>query len=494
MKIFGLQVPFTKTYVGASDGSALVPLRYSSGLLGFIRESFPGAWQRNVIADDRQTLLACAPVYACISRIATDIAKLRVRLVEQVGGIWNEVDRNSPFWPVLRKPNSYQNRIQFMVAWITSKLMFGNTYVLKVRDQRSIVTEMHVLDPRRVTPLVTTEGDVYYQLGRDDLAGVGAVKGTVPASEIIHDRGVTLWHPLVGVSPLYACAAAGTQANRIQANSARFFENMSRPSGVLSGPGVINDVTADRLKKGFEENFSAGNLGRLAVLGDGLVYQPMTIPAEQAQLIEQLKWTGEDIARAFGVPGYKIGVGPIPTNNNVEALNQQYYDGCLQIHLESIELCLDEGLGLTAVQERVYGTEFDLDGLLRMDSATLAESLGKLIGAAIMKPDEARAKLNLPPVTGGDTPYLQQQNYSLAALAKRDALDDPFGKATTTAAPVVAEPAKSIDDERFTKLMAMIEAQGAGIAELSKSVADKVGDGEVAGLASELVLRFMNEE
>lgn len=43
-----------------------------------------------------------------------------------------------------------------------------------------------------------------------------------------------------------------------------------------------------------------------------------------------------------------------------------------------------------------------------------------------MKPDEARAKFGLEPVDGGDTPYLQQQNFALSSLAKRDALPNPF--------------------------------------------------------------------
>ncbi len=38
----------------------------------------------------------------------------------------------------------------------------------------------------------------------------------------------------------------------------------------------------------------------------------------------------------------------------------------------------------------------------------------------------ALVALSLPPVAGGDSPMLQQQNFSLAALAKRDAKEDPF--------------------------------------------------------------------
>lgn len=438
MRIFGLDISWrSKGAVPAGTGMPITTT--GSSVWGWVRESFAGAWQRGVTVDGTESVLAFAAVYACISRITSDISKLRVKLVQQEDGIWNEVTAQSPFWKTLTKPNNYQTRIQFLAAWVISKLIYGNTYVLKVRkDARGMVTELHVLHPRLVTPLIAPDGSVYYRLGADLLAEKpeGA---TVPASEIIHDRGMTLFHPLVGVSPIFACGAAATQGNRIQGNSAKFFENMSRPSGMLTAPGTITDETANRLKQEWEANFSGSNIGRMAVLGDGLSYEAMTVTADDAQLIEQLKWTGEDVARAFGVPGYKIGVGPIPTNNNVEALQQQYYSDTLQTHIESIELLLDEGLEIG----NGMGTEFDLDGLLRMDSAALYDSLGKGVTNGIMSPDEARQKLNLRPVPGGNTPYMQQQNWSLAQLAKRDIVADK----PSVAAPPAASPPAAVADE-----------------------------------------------
>jgi phage portal protein BeeE len=60
----------------------------------------------------------------------------------------------------------------------------------------------------------------------------------------------------------------------------------------------------------------------------------------------------------------------------------------------------------------------------------------------VMSPNEGRAKFDLKPVEGGAQPYLQQQNYSLEALAKRDAQADPFAPATPPAPkPVPADAA-----------------------------------------------------
>lgn len=407
---------------------------------GQIRESFAGAWQRNIVVDNREQVLAFSAVYACVTRIANDIAKLRIKLVEQnPDGTWTEVQRNSPYLAVLKKPNHFQTRIQFLCDWLLMKLLYGNTYVLRVEDAKRITTAMYVLDSRRVRPAVAPDGSVWYQLSSDDLAGL-PVGSMVPARYIIHDRGPTLFHPLCGVSPIFACAASATQGNRIQANSAKFFENMSRPSGMLTGPGVINEETAARLKADWENNFGGNNIGRLAVLGDNLKYEAMTIPAEEAQLIEQLKWTVEDVARCFAMPLYKIGAGPVPVSNNVQALQQQYLSDCLQSYIESMELLLDEGLGLTEVPNRVYGTELDLDGLLRMDSSSLVQMLADGIKGAVFKPNEARARMGLPGVKGGEQVYLQQQNFSLEALAKRDSAEDPFG----TAKPPAPAPAPAL--------------------------------------------------
>jgi phage portal protein BeeE len=134
--------------------------------------------------------------------------------------------------------------------------------------------------------------------------------------------------------------------------------------------------------------------------------------------------SGEIICSVFHVPGYKVGVGPTPTYQNAEVLNQIYYSDCIQVQIEGIEALIDEGLGIEAAG---YCVEFELDDLLRMDSATKIKMLGEAVGGAIMSPNEARNRLNLASVDGGDTPYLQQQNYSLAALNKRDTQADPFG-------------------------------------------------------------------
>lgn len=425
MRLLGFEIT-RKAAVPVTDLSPL--LDTGRGWFNIIREPFTGAWQRNAEVAP-ETVLAYNAVYACVTLIASDISKMNLRIVEKdSNGIWQEVSVPS-FSPVLRKPNNWQNRIKFIEQWLISKLLHGNAYVLKERDGRGVVVGMYVLDPRRTRVLVATNGDVFYQLTKDNLAGIEDQTITVPADEIIHDTMVPLFHPLCGVSPLMACGMAAMQGLTIQRTATRFFENGATPGGVLTAPAHIEDDTAARLKQHWEHNYSGANAGRVAVLGDGLKYEKMMMSAAEAQLIEQLKWTAETVCSCFHVPAYMVGLGPYPTNDNVDSANQRYYSQCLQAPIEAIELCLDEGLGIgdgNAVNGHTYGTEFDLDGLLRMDTASQYKTIGDGIGAGLLSPNEGRKKISLPPVTGGDTPYLQQQNYSLSALDRRDSSNDPF--------------------------------------------------------------------
>jgi HK97 family phage portal protein len=457
MKIFGWPVPFTETRKALPPSSS-VPIG-SGGWYPLIREPFAGAWQRN-LEINIDTAASFHADFACKTLIARDIGKMRVKLSEQAGNIWSEVT-NPAYSPVLRRPNTYQTRNQFWECWMLSKLGRGNTYVLKERDQRNVVVALHVLDPTRVHPLVADDGAVFYRLDSDSLAGIGDI--VVPAREMIHDRFNCLFHPLVGTPPVFASGLVSMMGLNAQKASALLFENASVPGGILTHPDAIDEVQMKRMKEEWEQRFSRGNLGRVAVLGGGLKYEKMAMTNVEGQMVESLKWSAEVVCSVYHVPPYKVGVGALPSYNNVQALNVEYYSQALQSHIEEIEELLDHALGIGWGEG--LGTEFDTDTLLRMDSTTQVAAIQVAVGAGVMAPNEGRAKLDLKPVDGGESPYLQQQNYSLAALAKRDAQADPFAPATPSTPPPPADTvdAPAMDAEKLTALFGL-ELKAAHIA------------------------------
>lgn len=382
-----------------------------------IMEPFTGAWQRN-ISWKRKDVISHFAIFSCISLIASDIAKLNINYTKQSSdGIWIDIPMRG--FEVLNKPNPYQNRIQFVESWIISKLSRGNTYVLKTRDNNGKVVRLDVLHPDLVQVLVSDGGEVFYQLSQDNLSRIPMVGTTVPASEIIHDRFNCLYHPLIGLSPIFACGLAAFGGIKMLENSVTHFKNLSRPGGILTAPGAISDETAARLKKHWDENYGGDNSGKTAVLGDDLKYQAISVISPvDSQLVDQLKLSADIVCATFHVPTYKV-VGNAPSYNNIEAQESAYYSQCLQVHIESIELALDNGL---RAPEKT-GFEFDIDGLLRMDSKTQVETLGNGVNKAIYSPNEARKRMNLKPVEGGDVPFLQHQMWPIGLLANRSVED-----------------------------------------------------------------------
>lgn len=388
-----------------------------------IHEPSAGAWQRN--EELKRGDLTCYPaLYACLNRITQDIGKLPFLLKKkQASGIWDE-EHNPAYSPVLRKPNGYQTQQQFREAWILSRLMDGNVFVLKQRDARQVVTALYVLDPCRVEPLVSESGRVFYRLSYGTAnnllpASFDGTQVTVPASEIIHDRINPFHHQLLGVPPLCAAAMATGKNIRILRNSSTFFENNASPGGLITVPAGMSNEDADKITAFFNDNFTGAKSGRIGAIGADLKFTPFAFKAADSQLVEQMRYSDEQICQPFGIPPFKIGIGSIPAGLGVDAINLLYHEDALSGHIEAMENLLDEALGLP----QDWGIWLDTSPLFRMDEGKQADVATKLVGGGVETPNEGRMRFNRPPLEGGDTVYMQQQDFPLDQVRKNKIVD-----------------------------------------------------------------------
>lgn len=414
MRIFGLEI----------KRAQMTPVPEYRGGWRRILEPFAGAWQMNV--EEKQETVLCYPtLYACLNRISQDVGKLPFQLKrEDANGIWKLDGGNTAYWPVLRKPNGYQTAQQFREQWILSKLIQGNTYVLKERDNRGVVVRLYVLDPCLVLPLVSSGGDVYYQVNFPSAANLlpanyPGEQLVIPASEIIHDRLNTFHHPLIGVPPVCAAHWPAVKNLKILRDATRFFTNGANPGGILTAPAGMSEDDANAVKEYWNTNFQGDNAGKVAVIGADMKFTPFAFKAADSQLVEQMRYSDEQICQPFGIPPFKVGIGSIPAGLGVDAINQLYYADALQAHIEAMENLLDEGLGIS----RPLGVELDLWPLLRMDVGKQAEVETKLTGGGIKTPNEGRFVFGLDPLEGGDTVYMQQQDFPLDQVRKNKIVD-----------------------------------------------------------------------
>lgn len=425
MNLFGIEIGRKKSVSGASSVPA------NRGGWRSILEPFSGAWQRNH-TENVMTLNTYPTLYACVSRISSDIGKLPFTLIQY--DEWGVSKRivNPAYSPVLNKPNDYQTQNQFREFWILSKLLKGNTYVLKRKDARGVVNALYILDPDLVTPMVTPSGAVYYQVDYNQTNALGTVTEsiTIPASEIIHDRIMCLFHPLVGIAPLAASYLPTLKNTKILKRGVSEY-GTDRPFGILTVPAGMSDEDAKATEAWWKENYPGIDI---AAIGADVKFSALSGKATDSQMVEQMKYSDQQICQPFGIPPFKIGIGTIPAGMGVDDLNLLYYTDALQPLIEHMERLLDEGLRIP----NNIGVMLDTEPLLRMDEGKMTDIEVKKVQGMIAKPDEARRRLNYDPTPGGDTLWGQHQDYPLGKLAERDDLNDT--KPAEPDEPGAAEP------------------------------------------------------
>ncbi|HGM6729567.1 TPA: phage portal protein [Stenotrophomonas maltophilia] len=447
MRIFGMEVTLAK--------KALTPVPKRGGWRALIREPFAGAWQRDM-EEEHGTVLCYPTLYACLNRISSDIGKLPFVLKsEDANGIWRVEKNNTAYWPVLRKPNNYQIAQQFRAAWMLSKLIQGNTYVLKGRDERRVVNRLWVLDPCSVQPMVSDSGEVFYQLNYSTGTNLlpESYPGSqliVPASEIIHDRMNCFHHQLIGVPPLCAAHWPAVKNLKILKDSTTFFSNGANPGGILTAPAGMSDEDAQAVKDYWNSSFQGSNAGKVAVVGADMKFTPFAFKAADSQLVEQMRYSDEQVCQPFGIPPFKIGIGSIPAGMKVDDINQLYYSDALQAHIESMEELLDEGLSIS----RPMGVELDLEPLLRMDVGKQAEVITKLTGGPVLTPNDGRLRIGYGPLEGGDTVYMQQQDFPLDQVRQNKITAEP--EAAPVAIPGEANDTPPEDSDELRALQQAI--------------------------------------
>jgi HK97 family phage portal protein len=395
-----------------------VAVHWPGGGSGLGDRGPPGSWQMgtNTGWHSPEALMAFSAVYTCVKIISEDVAKLPVqvfRIDADTGA--RQLQRNDYYAQLMRRPNDYQTGPDFMQLFMASYLYRGNAYAYTPRNGRGEVSEMHVLDPRAVQPYVEPEtGAIFYRCGQNVLAGIKP--GTmIPDRFMIHHRSPLLAsYPLIGLTPIFAAAQAASVGIHILTSSQKLFSNQSRPGGVLTAPGRISKDTAQRLKDEWDTGYTGERYGKTAVLPEGLKWETMTMTAQDAELIAQLRFSVEEVGRAFRVPPFMLGDTTKTTYRNSEQLGRMYLTGCLGFHLEAVEQRFARAFEFPIDWE----LRFDLAALLRAEIDVRFTAYTQALNAGWMTPNEVRAGEGLEPKEGGDEPHLQMQYIPLSQSGK----------------------------------------------------------------------------
>jgi HK97 family phage portal protein len=353
------------------------------------------------------SVLNLSAAWASLNLLVGTQASLPLMLYRDLPGGGREVARDHWLYRILHdSPNAEQTSLDFLEQICLSLELRGNGYAEKDRIGERIVA-LTPIHPDAMSVRRGSSGDLEYRW-RDE-AGQSHVGSP---REILHIRGFG-GSPLGGISTLTHARKAFGLATSVNRAALRTFLNGLRPSGTLNFEKFLTpEQRKDTHDLLVEKFMGAMNAGRPMVLEGGAKWEQLTFNPEEAQMLESRAFSVEEIARIFGVPPHMIGhtAGNTKLGSSMSDMTQGFQKFSLRRRLRRIELAMMKQMLTPADLAAGIIIEFNLEGLLRGDSAARAAFYQTMLAAGVMTINEVRALENLPPVTGGDVPRMQSQN------------------------------------------------------------------------------------
>lgn len=369
-----------------------------------------------------ETAMRNTAVYACVKVLSESIAMLPLILYKRLPNGGKERDTEHPLYRLLHdEPNRWMTSFEFREMLMGHCLLRGNGYARIVYSNAGIPIELVPLHPTRVTPMLKSNGDLYYQY----ISKTGGTM-TIAGEEMFHLRGMSS-DGLVGSSAIQFTKEAIGLALATEEYGARLFGSNARPSGILTHPGKIDENAAKRLKDSWRAAHSGlGNSHNTAILEEGMKWEQVGMSSEDAQFLETRKFQLEEIARIFRVPPHMIGDLSRSTFSNIEHQSIEFVVHTLLPWVKRWENAICRTL-LSEEEKKIRFFEFLVDGLLRGDLKTRYEAYAIGRNNGWLSADDVRVMENMNPLEDdqGDI-YLVPVNMVNAAslVGKTDTVED----------------------------------------------------------------------
>lgn len=348
------------------------------------------------------TAMGVSTVYACVMQRAKDFARCTPRILTEKDGRSGKPNSTHPLAAILKNPNWVQSWFEFALQMHVALILRNNAYAVILRKPDGTPQYLIPVNPDSVMVLEASDGQIFYNVNRLGLFQIAALRDfpvSIPAEDVLHLRGVS-FNMLVGLSTIGVARDSIGVAMGLEQQASRFMANGARPAGVLQSKKELTKDTAARLREQWE-NLRSGiqNVGRTAILEDGIEWKPMQLTSVDLQFIEQRRMAVEDVARWFGVPLYKIGVTGELGKVKVEDADQAYVNATIMPDCELWEQKLEKHFGLGADGLQM---DFDERNLLRASETVRINNQRLKVMSGLATPNECRAEEGLPPKEGGD--------------------------------------------------------------------------------------------
>lgn len=348
------------------------------------------------------TAMAVSTVYRCVRRRAVDVARCSPSIYEPQEDGSRKTVTNHPLCQLFQRPNRQQTWLEWMEQQEVGYLLRGNAYAAVRRTYRGAAEELIPINPDAVMILEASDGSIFYNVNRIGLWQLAMLREfpvALAEEDVLHLRGLT-FNALVGVSTIGLARDAIGLAMGQDQQASRWIGNGARPAGVIKSPKQLTVDAAKRLKATWEE-FASGiqNVGRTAVLEEGMEWQQLQLTSVDIEFIQQRNFSVLEICRFFGVPPHKVFADALArsSSQNIAQQDQDYVNSTVSEDLERWEQKFEQYFGLDREGLRVDLNETQL---LRADILTRRNAARLGIISGLTTPDEERRAEGLPAMGG----------------------------------------------------------------------------------------------
>ena len=309
-------------------------------------------------AVNEKTALQTTAVYACVRILAETIASLPFHTYRYTINGKEKAIEHPIYYLLHSEPNPEMTSFVFRETLMSHLLLWGNAYAQIIRDGRGRVLGLYPLLPNKVIVNRNQHGELVYQYEKEGQTYF------LRSYEVLHIPGLG-FDGIIGYSPIAMAKNAVGMAIATEEYGAKFFANGANPGGVLEHPGVVKDPA--RIRESWNAVYQgSSNAHRVAVLEEGMKFQSIGIPPEQAQFLETRKFQINEIARIFRIPPHMIGDLEKSSFSNIEQQSLEFVMYTLDPWVVRWEQAIQRAL-FTEKEKRQYFVKFNVDGLLRGD-------------------------------------------------------------------------------------------------------------------------------
>ena len=396
--------------------------------------------------------------FTCLKMLSETLAKMPVKYYQKTDRGIVEADQTDTSKLLTKRPNPFMTPTTFWNTVEINRNHYGNAYVYMRKKfiRQRYGGEFRIIDlwvmQSNCVQIVVDDAGIFAGVGRlwyvytDPTSGRQYVFST---DEVMHFKTSFSFDGITGLPVQQILKDTVSGASTSQEFMNGMYESGLTAKATLEYTGELNEGAKEALRKSFEE-FGSGakNVGKILPVPLGMKLTPLDIKLTDSQFFELKKYTALQIAAAFGVKPNQINDYSKSSYANSELQQLSFYVDTELFIIKQYEEEINYKMATEEEQESGFYYKYNEKVLFRTDSKTQMEYLKNGVGGSIIKPNEARRKLDMPDAEGGDELLA---NGSIVPLTMAGAAYLKGGQTEETAEPEQPEETEPDTGQQVTE-------------------------------------------